>query len=124
MTVSPIKTDDDLRAALARIDEIFDAEPGTPESDELDVLAVLVERYEDDHYPIGPPHPVEAIKFRLAQLGKTQQDFAKLFGRGSRSRASEILNRKRPLTLKHIRTISRELRIPPAVLIEEYALAE
>lgn len=120
MTIQPIRTNADLAAALARVDVLFDAPEGSPEADELDVLATLIGKYEDDRDPIEPPDPVEAIKFRLEQLGRTRADLARLFG--SRSRASEILNRKRALTLNNIRVLERELGIPAATLVREYEL--
>ncbi|NPA43714.1 MAG: helix-turn-helix domain-containing protein [Chlorobi bacterium] len=118
MNIKPIKTEADYQQALARLEEIFDAVPGTPEGDELEVLSLLIEDYEEKHFPIEAPDPVEAIKFRMEQLGMTQKDLARILG--YRSRASEILNKKRKLTLDMIRKISRELHIPPEVLIREY----
>jgi HTH-type transcriptional regulator/antitoxin HigA len=113
-----IKTNEDYNSALRRLEKIFDAEPGTKEGDELELLALLIEDYEDRHYPIGPPDPVEAIKFRMEQLGLKQKDLGDILG--LKSRASEILNKKRKLTLKMIRAINRELRIPTEILIKEY----
>lgn len=113
-----IKTEKDYNAALERLEKIFDAEPGTKQGDELELLALLIENYEDEHYPIDPPDPIEAIKFRMEQLGMKQKDLGEILG--LKSRASEILNRKRKLTLKMIRAINKELRIPSEVLIKEY----
>lgn len=113
-----IKTEKEYNAALERLEKIFDAEPRTKQGDELELLTLLIENYEDKHYPIDPPDPVEAIKFRMEQLGMKQKDLGAILGQ--KSRANEILNRKRKLTLKMIRAINKELRIPSEVLIKEY----
>ncbi|HPG08415.1 MAG TPA: helix-turn-helix domain-containing protein [Saprospiraceae bacterium] len=118
MRLKPIRTEEDYDKALARLEDIFEAEPGTKEGDELEILAMLIEDYEDKHYPIGPPHPIEAIKFRMEQMGMKQQDLAKILGH--KSRASEILNKKRKLTLEMIRKLNKELKIPTEVLVQEY----
>jgi len=115
MNVKPIRTKKDLRQALSRIDEIIDAKRGAPEYDELEVLTILVEDYEDKHCPVPPPDPVEAIKFRMDQLGLKQADIAKLLG--GKNRASEVLSRKRKLSLRMIRNLHRNLHIPSDVLI-------
>lgn len=115
MDVHPIRTDADHAAALARIEALWSTEPGTAEHDELEVLAVLVSAYEDEHWPVSPPHPVEAIKFHMEQNGLKQKDLAALIG--SVSRASEILSRRRPLTVEMIRAIHRGWKIPLASLI-------
>ena len=116
--IRPIKTEDDYQKALARLEMIFDSKKGTAEGDELEVLGILIEKYEEDHFPVDFPDPVEAIKFRMEQMGYSQKDLAKLFG--LRSRASEILNRKRKLTLEMIRTLHENMRIPTEVLIQSY----
>ena len=118
MNLRLIKTEKEYNEALARLEIIFDAEPGTPEGDELEVLALLIENYEDEHYPIDVPDPIEAIKFRMEQLGLKQKDLAEMIG--YKSRVSEILNRKRKLTLNMIRKLSASLKIPTEVLIQEY----
>ena len=118
MNIRPIKTEEDYQSALARLEEIFDAKPDTPEGDELEILAMLIENYEDIHFPIEAPDPIEAIKFRMEQMGLTQTDLAEMIG--YRSRASEILNRKRKLTLEMIRKLSSALKIPTEVLVQEY----
>jgi len=110
MNVNPIRTDEDHTQALDRIDRLMDARPGTPESDELEVLATLVEAYEDEHFPIDDPDPVSAIRFRMDQLGLTRQDLEPLLG--SRGRVSEILNGRRALSIEMIRRLHRELEIP------------
>lgn len=117
MNISPIHTEQDYEKALARIEEIFESKPGTREGDELELLGILVEEYEKKHFPIDAPKPIEAIKFRMEQLGMGQKDFAKLIG--SKSRASEILAGKRNLSLKQIQIIHRNLGIPAEILISE-----
>ncbi len=118
MKLKPIRTAEDYNRALARLDKIFDSEPGTKDGDELEILALLIEDYEDKHYPIGPPDPIEAIKFRMEQMGLRQKDLGKILGH--KSRASEILNRKRKLTLSMIRTLNEKLNISTKVLVQEY----
>jgi HTH-type transcriptional regulator/antitoxin HigA len=120
MDVKPIRTEQDYNDALARIEEIWDAEPGTPESDELDVLSILVEAYEEEHHPIDPPDPIEAIKFRMEQMGLTRKDLEPFIGH--RGRVAEVLNRKRGLSIEMIRNLSEGLGIPADVLIESYPL--
>jgi HTH-type transcriptional regulator / antitoxin HigA len=117
MQIQPIHTENDYQKALDRIEEIFDAKPGTKEGDELEVLGILVDEYEKKHFPIEAPKPVEAIKFRMDQLGMEQKDLAKLLG--SKSRASEILSGKRSLSLRQIKILYRKLGIPAEVLIQE-----
>lgn len=116
--MKPIKNTKDYKRALARLEEIFEAKPGTPEGDELEVLGILVSNYEDQHFPIGFPDPIEAVKFRMEQLGYNQNDLAEVVG--LKSRASEILNRKRKLNLEMIRKLHEALGIPTNVLIQSY----
>jgi len=118
MNIKPIKTKRDYQAAMVRLEVIFDARPGTPEGDELEVLGILIDRYEMEHYPIGYPDPIEAIKFRMEQMGYNQNDLARVVG--LKSRASEILNRKRKLSLDMIRQLHRVMKIPTNVLIQSY----
>ncbi len=118
MTIKPIKTKKDYQTALSRLEIIFDAKPGSKDGDELEVLGILIEKYEQEHYPIGFPDPIEAIKFRMEQLGYNQTDLAKVVG--LKSRASEILNRKRKLSLDMIRQIHKVLGVPTDVLIQAY----
>jgi HTH-type transcriptional regulator / antitoxin HigA len=118
MTIKPIKTKKDYQAALDRLEIIFDAKPGTPEGDELEVLGILIDKYEQEHYPIDYPDPIEAIKFRMEQMGYSQSDLAKVVG--LKSRASEILNKKRKLTLEMVRQLHQALGIPTDVLIQSY----
>lgn len=120
MDIRPIRTDDDYEAALGEIERLWGAEPGSAEGDRLDVLATLVEGYEDKRWPIDPPDPVDAITFRMDQGGLTQADLADLLG--SASRASEILNRRRPLTLEMIRRLCSQWKIPAESLIRPYEL--
>jgi HTH-type transcriptional regulator / antitoxin HigA len=115
MNLKPIRNKKDLREALARVDALIDSKPGTPEYDELEILSTLVEAYEEKHCPIPPPDPVEAIKFRMDQLGLKQSDIAKYFG--GKNRASEVLSRKRPLSLRMIRNLHINLKIPSDSLL-------
>ncbi len=118
MNIKPIKTKKDYEQAMLRLEKLFDAKKGTPAGDELEVLSLLVEKYEDEHFPIDLPDPVEAIKFRMEQMGMTQTDFANVVGQ--KSRASEVLNRKRKLSLDMIRRLHQQWRIPTEVLVQAY----
>jgi HTH-type transcriptional regulator/antitoxin HigA len=110
MNIKPIRTDDDLRAAFQRLELVFQAQAGTPEEDEMEILVTLIEAYEHKHFPIGPADPVEAIKFRLEQQGLTPKDLERYIG--SSGRVSEILNRKRGLSLQMIKRLHDGLHIP------------
>ncbi|NJM79129.1 MAG: helix-turn-helix domain-containing protein [Flavobacterium sp.] len=118
MEIKPIKNDIDYNQALERLEVIFDAKKGTQEGDELEVLGILIDKYENEHFPIGLPDPIDAIKFRMEQMGYTQNDLANIMG--LKSRASEILNRKRKLSLEMIRKLHEVLNIPTDVLIQAY----
>lgn len=118
MKLKPIKSEQDYEAALERLEVIFDALPGSENSDELEILGMLIEKYEKEHFPMDLPDPIEAIKFRMEQMGYTQNDLAEMIG--LKSRASEILNRKRKLSLEMIRTLTKKLHIPSEVLIQAY----
>ena len=118
MEIKPIKNQNDYNQALERLEVIFDAKMGTPEGDELEVLGILIDQYENELFPIGLPDPIEAIKFRMEQMGYNQKDLADILG--LKSRASEILNRKRKLSLKMIRQLHEKLHIPTDVLIQAY----
>ncbi|HRN37183.1 MAG TPA: helix-turn-helix domain-containing protein [Flavobacteriales bacterium] len=118
MNIKPIKNEDDYQQALARLELIFDAKKGTKQGDELEVLAILVDTYENEHFPIGMPDPIEAIKYRMEQMGMKQKDLADAMG--FKTRVSEVLNRKRKLTLEMIRKLNEVLRIPTEVLVQEY----
>lgn len=120
MEIRPIRTNDDLTAALARIDALWGKEPGTPEGDELDILVDLVEHYESKHFPIEPMEPVDLLRVHMDTTGRTQADLAALFG--SRPRASEVLNRKRALTVDMIHRLSSEWHIPADCLVKPYHL--
>ncbi|MFN8672912.1 MAG: helix-turn-helix domain-containing protein [Candidatus Sericytochromatia bacterium] len=113
--ISPIKTEEDYENALIRIEEIFDSEINTPEFDELDILTTLVQKYEEKHYPILPPSPVDAIKFKMEEMGITQTELAKIIGA---NRISEILNNKRKLSLNIIKKLHDKLKIPLEILLE------
>lgn len=118
MKLKPIKTEQDYFQALERLELIFDAKPETKEGDELEILGILLEKYEDEHFPMELPDPIEAIKFRMKQLNYSQNDLAEVIG--LKSRASEILNRKRKLSLDIIRKLTEKLHIPSEVLIQAY----
>lgn len=117
MQIRPIHNDDDYRAALARVEALMDAEEGTPESDELDILVTLVEAYESKICPMDIPDPIEVIKFYMEQNDMTPKDLQPMIGR--LNRVYEVLNRTRPLTLPMIRKLHSELNIPAESLIKE-----
>lgn len=110
MNIHPIKTEKDYHNALARVAELMDAEPDSEAGAELDVLAILVDAYEAKHFPIGAPDPVEAILFRMEQMGIERKDLEPFLG--SRSRVSEVLNRRRELSITQIKKLQKGLRIP------------
>jgi HTH-type transcriptional regulator/antitoxin HigA len=118
MDLKLIKTKKDYQQALDRLELIFDAKKATKEGDELEILGILIDQYEKEHFPIDLPDPIEAIKFRMEQLGYTQTDLAKVVG--LKSRASEILSKKRKLSLDMIRQLHEKLNIPTDVLIQSY----
>jgi len=115
MTIKPIKTERDYQKALKEIERLWDTKPNTPKGDRLEVLVTLVEAYEQKHYKVEPPDPVEAIKFRMEQLGLKAADLAKILG--GRSRVSEVLNRKRKLTVEMMRSLRKRLDIPAESLL-------
>ncbi|CAM2858321.1 MULTISPECIES: helix-turn-helix domain-containing protein [Pseudomonas] len=116
MNIKPIRTPEDLAAALARVAQLWGAEVGSPQGDELEILALLIEKYEDEHFPMPPSDPVEAIKFRMDQLGLTARDLEPFIG--SSGRVSEVLNHKRKLSLAMIKRLHEGLRIPYERLFE------
>jgi HTH-type transcriptional regulator / antitoxin HigA len=118
MNIRPIKNKKDYTLAIKRLEVIFDSRPGSKEGDELEVLGILIEKYENDHFPIDFPDPIEAIKFRMEQKGYNQTDLARVVG--LKSRASELLSKKRKLTLEMIRKLHNKLSIPTEVLIQDY----
>jgi HTH-type transcriptional regulator/antitoxin HigA len=115
MTIKPIKTERDYRKVLKEIEKLWDAKPNTPMGDRLDVLVTLVEAYEQKHYKVDPPDPIEALKFRMEQLELKPSDLAKILG--GRSRVSEVLNRKRKLTVEMMRSLRKHLAIPAESLL-------
>jgi len=115
-----IKTEADYKSALKRMELLFDAPIGTPESDEADILGLFIDEYEKKHYSIEAPDPIEAIKIRMEEMQLKQKDLVPAIG--SRSRVSEILNRKRKLTVEMIRNIYPKLSISPKILINDYEL--
>jgi len=117
LTVKPIKKKKDYQEALKMIDELIDSKKGTKEYNLLDIISTLVEAYENEYYPIDPPDPVEAIKFRMEQLNLKQLDIAPLFG--GKTRVSEVLRGVRPLTLRTIYNLNKYLKIPFSSLIKE-----
>jgi HTH-type transcriptional regulator/antitoxin HigA len=120
MKISLLKTDDEYRIALARLHLLFHSPIGTKESDEADVLALLVDDYENKHYPIEPPDPIEAIRIRMEEMNLRQKDLIDAVG--GKNRVSEILNRKRKLTIEMIRNLSGRLNISVEVLVKDYEL--
>lgn len=119
MNIRLIRSEQDYAASMARIDELWGAEVGSPEGDELEVLTLLVNKYEEDHYPLPPSDPVEAIKFRMDQQGLTPRDLEPFIG--SSGRVSEVLNRKRKLSLAMIKRLHAGLRIPYESLLADVA---
>ena len=115
MNIKPIKTEQDYEAALEEIERLFDAVPGTPRGDKLDILTTLVERYEEIKHPIDFPDPIDAINYVLESKGLTRRDLEACIG--GRGRISEVLNRKRSLTLPMIRKLYEKFKIPARVLI-------
>ena len=120
MNIKPIRTEQDYEFALKRVESLMDAEVGTEDFDELEVLTTLIENYEAKHYVIDVPDPIEAIKFRMEQEGLRQKDLVKIFG--NKVRVSEVLNKKRRLTLDMIRNINHDLHIPLESLLNRYEL--
>ncbi len=118
MKISPIRNEKDYQNALERLELIFDAKKNTEQGDELEILSILIDRYENENFPIGMPDPIEAIKFRMEQMGMKQKDLAELVG--FKSRVSEILSKKRKLTLDMIRKLNTTLHIPTEVLVQDY----
>ncbi len=118
MDIKAIKTEKDYHQALRRLEKIFHAPVDSKEGDEAEILSILIEKYEDEHYPIDAPDPIEAIKFRMEQMGLDNKDLAEIIG--YKSRVSEIFNRKRKLNLQMIRKIHEKLKIPYESLITKY----
>lgn len=120
MQLRPIRNAEEHETALAEIYTLWNAEPGTAEADQLDVLVLLVEDYEKQHFPIDPPDPIDLILFVMEANGLKQKDMLPYFG--TRARASEILNRRRPLTLEMIRKLADGLKLPTDLLVKPYPL--
>ncbi|MBL4879709.1 MAG: helix-turn-helix domain-containing protein [Oleispira sp.] len=118
MKITPIRNEKDYQKALERLEMIFDAKKGTEQGDELEILSILIDFYENENFPIGMPDPIEAIKFRMEQMGMKQKDLAEVVG--FKSRVSEILSKKRKLTLDMIRKLNTTLHIPTEVLVQDY----
>jgi HTH-type transcriptional regulator/antitoxin HigA len=121
MNVHPIRTESDYDTALGEVEKLWGSKVGTADGDRLDVLLVLIDDYESKHYPIAPPDPVDAIKFRMEQMNLTRKDLEPLIG--PRGRVAEVLNRRRPLSLSMIRSLHHKLHIPLESLIATSALA-
>jgi HTH-type transcriptional regulator / antitoxin HigA len=115
MDIRPIKTEQDYNTVLSRIEELWGAKKDSPEGDELDLLVTILESYEMKHFPIAPPDPIDAIKFRMEQMGMSTADMVKYLG--SQSRVSEVLNRKRKLSLSMIKSLYKGLKIPAEILL-------
>lgn len=120
MNIKPIKTEADYKKALKRLEVIFDAKKGTTDSDEADVLGLLIDEYEKKHHPIEAPDPIEAIKIRMEEMHLKQVDLVNEIG--GKSRVSEILNRKRKLTIEMIRNLTSKLNLSSELLIKDYQL--
>ena len=120
MNIKPIRNKQDYELALKRVELLMDSEFRTEDFDELEVLTTLIENYETKHYTIDTPDPIEAIKFRIEQEGLRQKDLAEIFG--NKVRVSEVLNKKRSLTLDMIRNINHDLHIPFESLLNKYEL--
>ena len=118
MKINPIHNEKDYQNALERLEQVFDSKKGSEQGDELEILSILIDKYENENFPIGMPDPIEAIKFRMEQMGMKQKDLAEIVG--FKSRVSEILNKKRKLTLEMIRKLNVTLHIPTEVLVQDY----
>jgi HTH-type transcriptional regulator/antitoxin HigA len=115
MDIRPIKTEEDYHESIRKIEDLWGAKKDSDQGDELELLITLVESYELKHFPIAPPDPIDAIKFRMEQMDLTSADLVKYLG--SQSRVSEILNRKRNLTLKMVKSLYLGLKISPEILL-------
>jgi HTH-type transcriptional regulator/antitoxin HigA len=122
MRIKPIKTEADYEAALEEVERLFNAKPNTPEADRLEVFTTLIEAYEERHYSIPSPDPIEAILYHMESRGLSRRDLEPFIG--SRARVSEVLNRRRSLTIEMIRNLNKGLEIPAEVLIQPYKTAK
>lgn len=120
MKVKPIKNEKDYNEALERLEVIFDSDSNTKEGDEAEILSLLIENYENEHYPIEAPDPIEAIKIRMEEMNLKQKDLVGVIG--GKSRVSEVLNKKKKLTVDMIRDLERVLNISASVLVSNYHL--
>jgi len=118
MEIKPIRNEADYKKALERLELIFDSRRGTDQGDELEILSILIDNYESENFPIEMPDPISAINFRMEQMGLKQKDLVEMIG--FKSRVSEIMNKKRKLTLEMIRKLNTSLKIPTEVLIQDY----
>jgi HTH-type transcriptional regulator / antitoxin HigA len=121
MNIKLIRTEEEYQKALKRLEQLFDAKSSTKESDEADVLGLMIDEFEKKNYAIEAPDPIEAIKIRMEEMDLKQTDLAEALG--GKNRVSEILNRKRKLTLEMIRNLTKRLNLSPEVLIKDYKLA-
>ena len=122
MKIKPIRSDEDYYEALKRLEQIFDSPIGTKEGDEAEILSLLIENFENIHYPIEAPDPIEAIKIRMEELSLKQKDLIGIIG--AKSKVSEILNKKRKLTLEMIRNLAEKLNLSVSILIKDYNIVE
>ena len=122
MKIKPIKTEKDYEQALERLEVIFDADSNSKEGDEAEILSLLIDNYENQHYPIEAPDPIEAIKIRMEEMNLKQKDLVGVIG--GKSRVSEILNKKKRLTVDMIRELERILHISASVLVTNYQLTK
>ena len=121
MSIRPLKTDKDYQEALERLEEIFDASKDTPEGDEAEILSLLIDNYENEFYPIEAPDPIEAIKIRMEEMNLKQKDLIGIIG--AKSKVSEVLNKKRKLTVEMIRKLSQTLRLSASLLVRDYNIS-
>ena len=121
MEIKPIKTEKDYERSLERLELIFDANPNSKEGDEAEILSMLIDSYENKHYPIEAPDPIEAIKIRMEEMNLKQKDLVGIIG--GKSRVSEILNKKKKLSVEMIRELEKILHISASVLVNNYKLA-
>jgi len=122
MEIKPIKTAKDYEKALKRLEVIFDAEPNSKEGDEAEILSLLIENYENQYYPIDAPDPIEAIKIRMEEMNLRQKDLVGVIG--GKSRVSEILNKRKKLTVEMIRKLEEMLHLSASILVNNYKLTE
>jgi len=122
MNIKPLKSETDYDNALKRLEKIFDASPNTKEGDEAEILSLLIENYENQYYPIEAPDPIEAIKIRMEELNMKQKDLVGVIG--GKSRVSEVLNKKKRLTVEMIRNLEKVLHLSASILVNNYQLTK